>query len=206
MRIRPAIALLALGLSLAACGDSTGPGSARLSETQARALADAVASSSLAATSEVSMSPSPVGSAARADLVPDDSASRFILPCPHGGSILFTTAPSGSSGPDTLSLRTSTVEIHRACVVQIHGVPYTLDGDPQIDIATSVSYGEDPGVFALPIIATVTQRGGVRWSSPDGSGHCDVDLSTTLDTVHAVTSLHGSFCGYPVDEDHPFGS
>jgi hypothetical protein len=206
MRIPSAIALLALGLSLAACGDSTGPRSVHLNEAQAHALAEAVASTSLAATSEVSMSPRPVGSAARADLVPDDSAFQFTFPCPQGGSILFTTSPVSSSAPDTSSLRTSTVEIHRGCVVQIHGVPYTLDGDPQIDIATSVSYGEDPGVFALPITATVTQRGGVRWSSPDGSGHCDVDLSTTLDTVHAVTSLHGSFCGYPVDEDHPFTS
>jgi hypothetical protein len=199
---RSLLALPLLGLMLAACDESTAPGSQQLSADEAAALAVALDNSSSTAVDPAADAEGP-----ELLLAPSEGAARavttrtdefdFDLPCPRGGA-------SNLSGEHVLVIDTDegfiTVDVtaakgHEACAFRTNeGVDITVDG--------TVSFVAQRELREGLASASQTHSGSLDYVTSDGKeGTCAIDITTefSLTPGEASRAIFGSVCGHEVD-------
>ena len=83
---------------------------------------------------------------------------------------------------------------HQGCTIKTDdGATFTLNGDPDIDVALNAASGRN-GLTAF----TLTETGAFTWSRPGASGRCELNVSASLVAGTQNVQLSGTFCGFPV--------
>jgi hypothetical protein len=186
------VALTALTL---ACGDSTAP---KLSEAEVYDMLDAM--SSVAAFDELPGAP-----AARASLraAGTQMANATVnvsqtVSCPNGGSA--TVNGTATDNPDAGTFSAQVTHSFSGCTApSSEGRLWTFNGSPNILTTLSGSANETTGAFNM----TVTQVGGVRFSSDLGEGTCQINLTLTMSSNGSnsfSSSISGSACGRSIQQ------
>lgn len=198
---RSLLILPLLGLTLAACDDSTGPEAQQLTASEAAAIAVALDnSSSSAVEEETSEEPSfallPSNGASH-DVITRTDAFNVNLPCPRGGTANLdgdlAIEINGDEGFITLDLTAS--QSHSACAFRTNeGVDITVDGTLDFVAARELREG----------LASASQShsGSLDYVTSDGKeGTCAIDIATafSLTSGEATRSIVGSVCGHAVD-------
>jgi hypothetical protein len=169
-----------LTLTLAACGDSTGP----------RVLTQEQVEDMLEAMAEVQSIPA-LGAGLAVVTVSE------TVSCPNGGSA--TVNGSIDDHGTTTTATVSITEIFSGCKsTSSRGRVWTFDGDP--NITTNLSVTSDPATQAFTI--TGTRVGGVRFSSDLGSGSCALNLNISFsgDEDSFEASINGTACGHTIQQ------
>lgn len=199
---RSLLTLPLLGLTLAACDDSTGPEPQQLTASEAAALAVALDNSSSTAVDEEADAEAPNHA-----LLPSNGAARDVitrtdvfnvnLPCPRGGTANLdgdlAIEINGDEGFITLDLIAS--QSHAACAFRTNeGVDITVDGALDFVAARELREG----------LASASQShsGSLEYVTSDGKeGTCAIDISTafSLTPGEATRTIVGSVCGHAVD-------
>ena len=190
----------ALALGLAACGDFTSSGDP-LSESEAAALAEALAEGGFAGFGAQGAAPmgAPSEAAARVTVTLNDTA-----PCDDAGG---TVAVAGSMTVDinqTTNVGTFefnyTIAPHGCQVTTEGGKVFTLDGDPNLTVTGNFDWSETSADGSL------TYDGKFKWEASDGrAGACGVNLTATYDFNFGTTgssgsaTLNGTVCGVTVN-------
>ena len=188
---RASVALAAFTL---ACGDSTAP---KLSEAEVFDMLDAM--SVVAAYDELPGAP-----AARASLRAAGTAMANAtvsvsqtVDCPNGGSA--SVAGTATDNPDAGTFSAQVTHSFSACAApSSEGRVWTFNGSPNILTTMSGSANEATGVFSM----TVSQVGGVSFSSDVGQGTCQISLTLTLSGSNNgfSSSISGSACGRRIEQ------
>ena len=185
------VALTALTL---ACGDSTAP---KLSEAEVFDMLDAM--SSVAAFDELPGAPA-MRASLRAAGTPLANATVNVsqtVSCPNGGSA--TVAGTATDNPDAGTFSAQVTHSFSSCTApSSEGRLWTFNGSPNILTTMSGSANEATGAFSM----TVTQVGGVRFSSDLGEGTCQISLTMTLsgNSNSLSSSISGSACGRTIQQ------
>ena len=197
-----AVALIILFLTLSAgCGSSSHN---NLSAAQAQAVSQEVDVALQAALTNAfstgqAADTHPSLAAIAGDLTPDQlscvtSASgttcnipvTYSGPCPGGGTIGVSgdfdfTLNSAGDGSDNSTLTITPTN----CSVSNE----TINGDPNITVATQMNFTNDAPVFPI----TLTETGGISFG-PNPSGSCTVNETLTITSATSCTKS-GNFCG-----------
>ena len=197
-----AVALIILFLTLSAgCGSSSHN---NLSAAQAQAVSQEVDVALQAALTNAfstgqAADTHPSLAAIAGDLTPDQlscvtSASgttcnipvTYSGPCPGGGTIGVSgdfdfTLNSAGDGSDNSTLTITPTN----CSVSNE----TINGDPNITVATQINFTNDAPVFPI----TLTETGGISFG-PNPSGSCTVNETLTITSATSCTKS-GNFCG-----------
>ncbi len=185
---------------MVACGDSTAP-NANLSDEHLADMMDAmsaVGAFSVGNGATLARAQS-LGNAAIANAMASVAASvNETIACPNGGN--FTLSGNASANEATGSATIAVKQDYNACKgTSASGREWTFDGDPFIALNVSMTVNQTTGAFTM----TGTEKGGIKFSSDIGSGHCSIDISISLISTGqgAVSgSVSGQVCGKPVDE------
>jgi hypothetical protein len=170
-----------LAVSLAACGDSTGPRVLTLEQVE----------DMLEAMTEVQS----LGVVPGANLAVVTVSET--VDCPNGGSA--TVNGSVDDHGTTTSATVAITQSFSGCKsTSSRGRVWTFDGDP--NIATNLSVTSNPTTQAFTI--TGTQVGGVRFSSDLGSGSCAINLNISFsgDEDSFEASINGTACGHNIQQ------
>lgn len=178
-------ALLAVGLTVAACGDDGGG----TGTTSGDELTMSELNTIFGELFEIAFGVGGLSSAASAPAapVPFNQSISQTEACPEGGSVSLSGNLSGTIDDVTLegNLDMTLTESISGCIIASGTKKFTVDGDPNIQITASVTFR--PGISG-----TFTLKGGFKFTSDDGrSGSCGIDMSVNLAT-EAVT---GNVCG-----------
>ncbi|HSY91011.1 MAG TPA: hypothetical protein VK812_06530 [Candidatus Binatus sp.] len=197
-----AVALIILFLTLSAgCGSSSHN---NLSAAQAQAVSQEVDVALQAALTNAfstgqAADTHPSLAAIAGDLTPDQlscvtSASgttcnipvTYSGPCPGGGTIGVSgdfdfTLNNAGDGSDNSTLTITPTN----CSVSNE----TINGDPNITVATQINFTNDAPVFPI----TLTETGGISFG-PNPSGSCTVNETLTITSATSCTKS-GNFCG-----------
>jgi len=197
-----AVALIILFLTLSAgCGSSSHN---NLSAAQAQAVSQEVDVALQAALTNAfstgqAADTHPSLAAIAGDLTPDQlscvtSASgttcnipvTYSGPCPGGGTIGVSgdfdfTLNNAGDGSDNSTLTITPTN----CSVSNE----TINGDPNITVATQMNFTNDAPVFPI----TLTETGGISFGS-NPSGSCTVNETLTITSATSCTKS-GNFCG-----------
>jgi hypothetical protein len=196
------LALPILGLSLAACDDSTAPESQQLSASEAQALAVALDNSSSTAVDPQTDAEGPdfalAPSGAPAQAVTTHSGTLKIdLPCPRGGiarldgeHLLVIDTDEGF-----ITLDVTASQGHEGCAFRTsEGVDITVDG--------TVNFSAERELREGLASASQTHSGSLDYVTGEGKeGTCSIDITTgfTLTPGAASRTILGSVCGHEVD-------
>ena len=136
-----------------------------------------------------------------------DSAAEIVSSTPDGG--VFACRLGGEvtvafdfreeTAADTTRVTTNFTLDPDGCVLSSEGYDFTVDGNPNVTMALTVSRVESTVVF--PIEGSTT--GGVDWKLDDRSGTCLIDLAYSLDLSgpEPAGSATGTMCGLEVEFD-----
>jgi hypothetical protein len=187
-------ASLALTALTLACGDSTAP---KLSEAEVFDMLDAM--STVAAFDELPGAPAARASlrAAGSTMANATVSVSQTVSCPNGGSA--TVAGTATDNPDAGTFSAQVTHSFSSCTTpSSEGRLWTFNGSPNILTTMSGSANETTGAFNM----TVTQVGGVRFSSDLGEGTCQINLTMTLSgTSNSLSSsISGSACGRTIQQ------
>ena len=190
------IILLGLVLVAAACGDdpmaSTGD---KLTRSEAMAIAASVDASGTAAsipTANVSSDQvnSPPGTVT--------THQELSLPCPVSGRIATVLDLSVTFDVDqrNFGMDASGSLKHDHCAFVHEAVTLTVTGAPSVDFSTHAEVKA-----GLPVSTTSSAKGGFDWTASDGrSGHCGIDVKTTVDFAAKKRTTQGEVCGFSASE------
>ena len=182
------LSTLLLTVTLGACRDSTTEPAEPLNMEEAEALYLGV-SAMLADTTPQIISTTPHGG---------------IFACPLGGQAAVMLEANEVMAGDTSSLITNTTVNPERCVLTSESYEFTLDGNPHVQLALTISIITT--TFEFMIDGSMT--GGLDWELDDRSGTCaldlvfdaELDLSGTEPTPNNGT-FAGTMCGLEVEFD-----
>ncbi|HYC50359.1 MAG TPA: hypothetical protein VEB19_04535 [Gemmatimonadaceae bacterium] len=195
---RAAVVLAAFSLG---CGDSTGP---NLSEAQVSDMLDA-----MSAVSALAVVPIPGADLSRATMTraalraantPMANATVTVsetVDCPLGGSATVNGTVNSDEEAGTVAATVTHVYSDCAAVSSEDRV-WTFNGNPQIVTNLNATSNEAAETFSM----TMTQVGGIRFSSDLGEGSCQINLTMTMTgTAQSLSlSLNGSACGRNIQQ------
>ena len=183
---KPLLATVLLAVVVAGCNDSTTAPAEPLNQEEAEALFDGVLELA-------------------SDTMPDIismTADGGVLACPLGGqaTVVFDIQ-EGMSG-DTASLSTNIMLDPQGCVLSSDGYEFTVDGNPNIQLAVEIAIVTS--TFEFLVDGSLT--GGLDWRLDDRSGTCmfdlvfdaDIDPSQVEPTPTGGT-YSGTLCGMEVE-------
>lgn len=192
--LRRSLPLAVALIFVAACGDSTGPGSGvtSLSDSESNALATEVVNAAIDAMNNPSASPALTAS------VPVNIQYSRTQACPAGGNISVSGSLTGAiddTGSGALWLQV--METLTDCAHVFRGSTVVTNGSPDISLTGTFTYlnGSPATQQSLSI------GGGFSWTAdPGGSGFCAVNLSINLATsASGTTTVSGTVCGNQVN-------
>ena len=195
------VAGMALALSVAACGDSTGPTGDRLSRVEALQLATMVMASSEGVAISTSLE-TPAAASKTMGAGPPTSfthSHESTHPCPSGGQLAVTLAISGTFDEDTHSLQADLdgSHTHSSCAFPHNNLTLTVTGAPSIGFSASI--GAVNGEPSQPF--TFSMDGAFRWEASDGrSGTCPLELDAVTDFIAGERTVQGAICGHTLNE------
>ncbi|HEU4995889.1 MAG TPA: hypothetical protein VFT29_13785 [Gemmatimonadaceae bacterium] len=182
-------------VTLAACGDSTAP-NANLSEEQIADMLDAMSAVGAFSVGSPAANVHAPSNAAIANAMANAMASvSETVECPQGGTASLTGTANGTENQATMQVKLD----WNACKgTSSSGRLWTFDGDPNITLNATITNNPTTGAFSM----TATERGGIRFASDIGEGHCSVDLTLSISSNGdtATASISGQVCGKPVTQ------
>lgn len=185
----------AMTVTLAACGDSTAP-NANLSEEQIADMLDAMSVVGAFSVGSPTANVHAPSNAAIANAMANAMASvSETVDCPNGGTASLTGTANGTETAATMQVKLD----WNACKgTSSSGRLWTFDGDPNITLNATMNHNPTTGAFSM----TATEKGGIKFESDIGTGHCSIDLTLTLNSSgNTVTaSISGQVCGKPVTQ------
>ena len=120
-----------------------------------------------------------------------------VFACPLGGQVTAAIDIREEMAPDTSRLVTNTTLDPDGCVLSSEGYEFTVDGNPNVNIALTL--GIVQSTFEFLVNGSTT--GGLDWTLDDRSGTCMIDLTSGLDQsgpeLAAIAS--GTMCGLEVE-------
>ncbi len=124
----------------------------------------------------------------------DDIVIDRTVDCDGGGSVTVTGTIT-SQNFDENGTGTFGYDLRQkpsGCRITTSQGPFSVDGDPDIRVSAAVDYDEwvPQGVFEFGY------KGGYKWSGPDGSGGCRIDLDYAFNYTTQKMSMKGRMCGY----------
>lgn len=184
-RLIRGIAATSLALTIAACGDSTGP--VTLNDEQIADMMDAMANAGVAG-----FTPPPVGNLAVITF-------NTSVECPNGGtsSVAATIDENAATGAMSMTITQGFTGCKSAST---SGRVWTFNGKPNIVSTFSGTSNATTGAFTL----SGTQTGGVTFSSDLGTGSCDFNVTFSMSgneiTQQFSGSMTGTVCGRSVSQ------
>ena len=130
-----------------------------------------------------------------------------VFACPLGGQVTAAVDVRDEMAADTARLITNTTLDPDGCVLSSKGYEFTVDGNPNVMIALTLSIVET--TFEFIIDGSMT--GGVDWQLDDRSGTCMIDLTFSANPdlsgpePTANGSTIGTMCGLEVEFDEEVG-
>lgn len=193
---------LAGAVALAACSDAaTDPDGSGLTRAEALRLAAEIGATSSDALGVPAASVSGSSrSAAAAEPFDIDRTLSVEAPCPLGGTVSIdgTLALSWDGATESGSVDAEATMVHDDCGVRVEGGTLTLDGRPDLTVASEFAWAH--GEQTLPL--RVTHAGSVAWARDSGeAGTCEVSLVAVTDLVARRRTVEGTLCGFRVDEE-----
>ena len=140
-----------------------------------------------------------------ADTIPEiisTTPDGGVFACPLGGQVTAAVDVRDEMAADTARLITNTTLDPDGCVLSSKGYEFTVDGNPNVMIALTLSIVET--TFEFIIDGSMT--GGVDWQLDDRSGTCMIDLTFSATDLSgpeptANGSTIGTMCGLEVEFD-----
>lgn len=179
------LAVASLVLTVAACGDSTGP-NVTLTEEQIDDMMDAMANAG---------SPGFAPPAANMAVITVTETAD----CPNGGTTSLNGTIDDNVNTGAFSM-TITQGFTNCKSTSSSGRVWTFNGKPNIVTAMTGSENLSTGAFTF----SGTQTGGVTFSSDLGSGACDFNVTITMsgnsNTEQFSGSISGTVCGRNVSQ------
>ena len=126
-----------------------------------------------------------------------------VFACPLGGQVTAAVDVRDEMAADTARLITNTTLDPDGCVLSSEGYEFTVDGNPNVMIALTISIVESTFEFLIEGSTT----GGVDWELDDRSGTCMIDLTFSANPdlsgpePTANGSIIGTMCGLEVEFD-----
>ena len=135
-----------------------------------------------------------------ADTAPEFISSTpdgAVFACPLGGQVTAAIEIREEPAADTTRLITNTTLDPDGCVLSSEGYEFTLDGNPNIQIALTL--GIVTATFEWLVDGSTI--GGVDWMLDDRSGTCMIDLTFDLDQSgpEPAAIASGTMCGLEVE-------
>ena len=130
-----------------------------------------------------------------------------VFACPLGGQVTAAVDVRDEMAADTARLITNTTLDPDGCVLSSEGYEFTVDGNPNVMIALTLSIVETTFEFIIDGSTT----GGVDWQLDDRSGTCMIDLTFSANPdlsgpePTANGSTIGTMCGLEVEFDEEVG-
>ena len=184
-RIIRGFAATSLALTIAACGDSTGP--VTLNDEQVADMMDAMANAGVAG-----FTPPPVGNLAVITI-------NESVECPNGGMSSFAATIDENAATGSMSM-TITQGFTGCKSASSTGRVWTFNGKPNIVSTFNGTSNATTGAFTL----SGTQTGGVSFSSDLGTGSCDFNVTFSMsgneNTEQFSVSMSGTVCGRSVSQ------
>ena len=120
-----------------------------------------------------------------------------VFACPLGGQVAAAIEIREEPAADTTRLITNTTLDPDGCVLSSEGYEFTLDGNPNIQIALTL--GIVTATFEWLVDGSTI--GGVDWMLDDRSGTCMIDLTFDLDQSgpEPAAIASGTMCGLEVE-------
>lgn len=174
-----------------ACSEGTGPGTQYYSLSQVQA--EAVVATLVAA-----------GVGPLMPLVPQEVGSGLVqlpvtasTPCAPSGVITLSGAIQGQATAGAASLLLSVGQSVSACVIEIEGKTYTLNGVPVLSIGGFANYlaGALLATQSLFFSGTVQVIG-----DQNAQAICPVDLTVTITNWSSPVRVQGNLCGRGIDQ------
>jgi hypothetical protein len=191
-RVSAATTALALGLSLGACGDSSGPSEPALNQATSMELLGYLFSIAFS-----------FGMGADAaglidGLPPALSADTYSFDettsCPRGGNIrLEGTITDNTNAQGTGSVALQFKQTPAGCRVetQENGV-FEMNGNPSIGLAMSSNFVNHEPSGEM----TFQYTGGFRWAGQGQSGSCDMNVTYRFNYQTQTVRVNGTMCGH----------
>ena len=179
-------ALVAVGLTVTACGDDGGGTGTTSGDPLTTSEVDAILSELFDIGFDVGGQSA--AASASATPIPFDESISESAACPGGGSVSLSGNISGSVDDVTFvgNLDMTLTEDISGCVITSGTKKFTVNGDPNITITASMTFTQ------TSLTGTFTMKGGFKYTSNDGrSGSCGIDMSVNLATLDAT----GNVCG-----------
>ena len=180
------LAATSLALTIAACGDSTGP-NVTLNDEQVADMMDAMANAGVAG-----FTPPPVGNMAVITI-------NESVECPNGGTSSFAATIDENATTGAMSM-TITQGFANCKSASSTGRVWTFNGKPNIVSTFTGTSNPTTGAFTL----SGTQSGGITFSSNLGTGSCDFNVTFQMsgneNTEQFSGSMSGTVCGRSVSQ------
>lgn len=197
---------LAAAATLAACGDDgTGP-EADLSQAEAVALAEIIASSAFMGAGYVPTDGTAAGAPARTPWTVDDELIAESLPCEFGGTVSVegSLTAEGDDEEGWAEAELSLTQTHDGCGAAAQdGTRFTLSGAPNVTANFSVSVSEES------ISLDGGYGGALEWETDGRSGKCTIDFDIAIDVnagaETASVDMGGTVCGISVSRSVTVG-
>jgi hypothetical protein len=178
------LATASLFLSIAACGDSTGP--VTLSEEQISDMMDAMANAGTPGFVP------PVGNLAVTTVTGTSD-------CPNGGTTTLNGTIDDNEATGSFSM-TITQGFTNCKSASSSGRVWTFNGKPNIVVTMTGSENANTGAFTF----STSQTGGLSFASDIGAGDCEfnvtISMSGNYNTEQFSGSISGSVCGRNVSQ------
>ena len=126
-----------------------------------------------------------------------------VFACPLGGQMTAAIDFREEMAADTARLISNTTLDPDGCVLSSEGYEFTVDGNPNVMIALTISIVESTFEFLIEGSTT----GGVDWELDDRSGTCMIDLTFSANPdlsgpePKVEGSAIGTMCGLEVEFD-----
>lgn len=183
--------------AVAACDDEgTGVEGDAMTTAEATAVAEIVASSGGAATTEGLTEVTQSGGEGSGTITLDQTTTH---PCPVSGEVEVSLDITVDYDTDAESFELdATGELtHFACAFNRNNVTFTVDGDPSLSMQAFAA--ADGGV---PVGDwTSSADGAFLWTASDGrSGRCVIDVMTVTDFAEQRRTVSGEACGHTIEQ------
>ena len=181
-------ALVAVGLTVTACGDGDGG----IGTTSGAELTVSEVDAILGELFNIAFGVGGLSPAASAPATPipfNENISESEA-CPGGGSVSLSGNISGTIDDVTLegNIDMTLTESISGCVITSGTKKFTVNGDPNIKITAAMTIKANFSISGM-----FTMKGGFKFTSDDGrSGSCGIDMSVDL----ATGSATGNVCGH----------
>lgn len=184
-RLLRSFAAATLAMTIAACGDSTGP-NVTLNDEQIADMMEAMANAGVAG------------------FVPPGSNLAVVtisqtVDCPNGGSVSVAATVDENTTTGAVAM-TITQGFANCKSTSSTGRLWTFNGKPNIVSTFNGTDNPTTGAFTL----NGTQKGGITFSSDLGSGSCEFDVTFSMsgndNTEQFSGSMSGTVCGRSVSQ------